>query len=66
MNVFKCETETTVGEAPVGLFLLNCGELICISEYRSSPDSRDAYIVSSGETYCGEGDGALGHAIIVG
>ena len=64
MLIFKCETEMTVGEAPVGLFQLECGEIICISEYRSA-SSRDAYIVSSGENYCGDGDKAKGHPLVI-
>lgn len=72
MNVFICETEMTVGEAPIGLFLLkDSREIICISEYRSGPGddqskyTRDAYIVSSGENYWGEGDDAIGQSIII-
>lgn len=57
----------TVAESPVGLFELEDGEIICISEYRSGEGknlSRDAYIVSSGENYCG-GDKIKGYPIII-
>lgn len=49
-----------VKNAPVGLFQLDDGEVICISEYSSGNDSlgysRDAIIVSSGENYWGGDD----------
>lgn len=73
MKIYKCEDLIRVGDAPVGLFIIeDCGEIICISEYRSGPDSkpqhewsRDAIIVSSGENYCGEGDEALGYSLVI-
>lgn len=56
--------ECTVGEAPCGLFHLNVGEIICISEYMEG-GRRLAIIVESGEYYHGDGDAALGRPIIV-
>lgn len=57
-----------VKDAPIGLFQLDDGELICISEYSSGNDkigyTRDAYIVSSGENYWG-GDDKTGKPIDV-
>ena len=74
MRVYKNDDIIKVSESPVGLFLLEqCGEIICISEYKSGPgDSiedqhkwrRDAYILSSGENYCG-GDELLGNSLII-
>lgn len=57
----------------IKLFLLDDGELICISEYVSTSGAyleselksrRDAYIVSSGEYYCG-GDDKTGVSLVV-
>lgn len=74
MRVYKCEDLIKVKDAPVGLFLIeDHNELICISEYRSGPGTsmedkakytRDAYIVRSGENYCG-GDDLLGYSIVI-
>lgn len=65
MNVYVCEKETTVGDAPVGLLLLNNGELICKSEYRL-PDGRcECTIVSSGEAFCGNGNSEKCKPVIV-
>lgn len=68
MLVYKSEIIMKVGEAPVGLFLLlETDELICISEYRSGEgkkSSRDAYIVNSGENYCG-GDDLVGNPVVI-
>ena len=68
MLVYKSETIMTVGEAPVGLFYLeDSDEMICISEYRSGEGkktTRDAYIVSSGENYCG-GDSLKGYPLVI-
>ena len=65
MNVYKCETMMTVGDAPVGLFQLDDdGEIICISEYYTG-EKRDAIIVSSGENYFGEGNAAYGYPLTI-
>jgi len=65
MKVYICDDLITVREAPVGLFLIeDSGEVICISEY-STNSKRDAYIVSSGENYCGQGDEALGRSLVL-
>lgn len=62
--VYKSESIMSVKDAPVGLFQLHDDdEIICISEYRSH-NSRDAYIVSSGENYCG-GDERLGYPLLI-
>jgi len=57
MKTYKQGKETTVGEAPVGLLELSCGEVICKSEYRHKGRC-ECTIVSSGEGYHGEGDEA--------
>lgn len=63
MNVYKCEEKMTVKNAPVGLFLLESGCIICISQYRLN-GSREATILSSGENYCG-GDDEEGWSLII-
>lgn len=56
----------TVGEAPVGLLVLEeDGELICKSEYHLDSGACDCVIVETGECYCGEGDKALCHPVTV-
>lgn len=70
MNVYIAEKEMTVDDAPIGLFLLNSGELICITEYSTAKDSisgkrtRDAYIVDGGEYFCGGGN-SVGRALVI-
>ena len=74
MTILKAKPDMsnliTVREAPVGLFLLAEGGLICISEYYSgsgedqSKNTRDCYIVSSGENYCG-GDDRKGFPVTI-
>lgn len=57
---FKASVKMSVDSAPAGLFLLEDGELICISQYRTGvTNHREAFIVDGGETYCG-GDDKLG------
>lgn len=64
MRVYICQEEITVAEAPVGLFLLSDGTLICKSEYKIN-NHCDCIIVESGEHYRGDGDAAKGNSIIV-
>lgn len=70
LKVYMNNEEIKVKDAPIGLFVLEDGEIICISEYRSGPGddqskyTRDAYIVSSGENYCG-GDEGIGYPLVI-
>ena len=57
INVQIKKNKMEVSEAPVGLFQLIDGEIICITKYtKESNGAREAYIVSSGECYCGGND----------
>jgi hypothetical protein len=53
INVIPQGFPCTIEECPVGLFLSG-DELVVKTEYRSN-NRPDAYIVSSGEYYCGSG-----------
>jgi hypothetical protein len=65
-EVYVSETTNTVGTAPVGLLMLVDSDiLICKSEYTDSKGNCNCYIVESGETYWGEGNGAKCRAIII-
>lgn len=50
---------TAVGDAPVGLLLLESGEIICKSEYKRNDGQCECIIVGSGEYYWGEGDNGM-------
>lgn len=63
MMLYKATGKIPVGAAPIGLFFLDAGEIICITEYYTN-GNRDAYIVSSGEKYCG-GDEERGVPILI-
>jgi hypothetical protein len=57
MRVAITEEEMTVEEAPVGLLLLESGEMIVKTEYVQGT-ACECYIVSSGERFHGEGNAA--------
>ena len=65
MRVYKSSDIVSVGDAPVGLLLLCEGTLICKSEYKCKDGQCECIIVESGERYCGKGDKALCHPVIV-
>jgi hypothetical protein len=65
VRVYLTEESMTVGEAPVGLLLLESGELIMKTEYATNENVCECYIVSSGERYHGEGNRALCRAMTV-
>lgn len=49
---FKLGRPQRLIDAPIGLFL--CGDELCLkTEYRTSSGRIDAYIVSTGESFCG-------------
>jgi hypothetical protein len=65
MRLYESSDTVRVGDAPVGLLLLSNGTVICKSEYRCSDGKCDCTIVETGERYCGEGDEALCHPLVV-
>ncbi len=65
MRVYKSSDIIKVGDAPVGLLLLCDGTLICKTEHKRSDGQCECVIVESGENYCGKGDAALCHPIIL-
>lgn len=65
LDVYAGSKVQTVGQAPVGLLLLDDGTLICKSEYKTDDARCDCTIVSSGEKYYGDGDGALCRHLVI-
>lgn len=65
LRVYKSSDIVTVGDAPVGLLLLCDGTLICKSEYRGADGRCECIIVETGERYCGKGDQARCHPLVV-
>jgi hypothetical protein len=65
MDIYTAEKVTTVGEAPVGLLILeDSAEMIMKTEYREA-DHCICYIVASGEYYHGDGDAAKCKPVII-
>ena len=79
LSLYISTNLSTVKSAPCGLFYLEgTGEVLCLSEYQSEVVTinetenikenplykRDAYIVSTGESYCGDNN-AKGYSLLI-
>lgn len=66
MQVYKSDNLVKVKDAPKGLLKLeDCDEIIFITDYYRPNGRREAYLVSNGDAYHGDGDDALGYPLII-